>query len=99
MSSDLLTKLLAEIDNTEQLAILLDTHDIVKNGFGSAISPSISASDIEIYNLNNVSMPGFEGHSEFIEELFDGSGVCASSKGTLINALVHDLDGDSLISS
>ena len=43
-------------------------------------------------------MPRFEGHSEFIEELFDGSGVCASSKGTLINALVHDLDGDSLIS-
>lgn len=43
-------------------------------------------------------MPRFEGHSEFIEELFDGSGVCASSKGALINALVHDLDGDSLIS-
>jgi hypothetical protein len=42
-------------------------------------------------------MPRFEGHFEFVEEHFQDFLLVATFKCSLVNFLVHNLDGDALI--
>ena len=83
-------------DQTVQLTVLLDLHDVVEDALESSIGRSVGSSHIEVYDLNDMAVLGLVTRAYFIEESFDDF-LTFSSSPVLSYAFVEDLDGDALV--
>jgi hypothetical protein len=83
-------------DQTVQLTVLLDLHDVVEDALESSIGRSVGSSHIEVYDLNDMAVLGLVTRAYFIEESFDDF-LTFSSSPFLSYAFVEDLDGDALV--
>lgn len=92
-----LWELVGHIDNSEELSILLDFHDVVENAKDFAVSCAVDTPYIEVNNLNYISMPSLKWHFDFIEEHLENLLLISSFKLWLSDFLVHDFYGYSLV--
>lgn len=97
VASSSLTELFSLVDDSKQLAILLDFHDVVQNSLHFAIHCAVDTPHIEVDNLNDISMFGFKGHFQFVEKHLQYLFLITSLQFNFINFLIHDFNGDSLI--
>ena len=95
----LLWELLGLGDKSVKLPVLLDFHDIIQNSLHLAIRGTIDASHIKVDNLNYVSMFSLVRHLHLVQKLLKGLLLVATFGIALFYVLVHDLDGDSLVSN
>ena len=65
-SSNSLVEEFGLFDNSEELSITSDFHDVVEDTSDLAISGAIHSADIEINDLHNMTMPWFDTHSDLI---------------------------------
>ena len=86
-------------DKSVKLSVLLDFHDIIQNSLHLAIRGTIDASHIKVDNLNYVSMFSLVRHLHLVQKLLKGLLLVATFGIALFYVLVHDLDGDSLVSN
>lgn len=86
------------VDETEQLTVLFNFHDVVKDSLNFAIRSAVDPADIEVDDLNYIAMPGFVGHADFVEKHFEDFLFIATLALSFLYFLVHDFDGDSLVS-
>ena len=99
MSRCLLRELFCLGDESVKLSVLLYFHDIIKNALHLTIRGTIDTSDIEVNNLNYVSMLGLVRHLHLIQKLLKGLLLVSALGIALLYVLVHDLDSDSLVSN
>jgi len=84
-------------DETVQLAVLLDFHDVVEYSLYFPVGGAVDASYVEVDYLNNVSMFSLVRHLNFVEEKFQALLLVASFWVGFFNLLIHDLYCYSLI--
>ena len=93
----LLWELLGQVYHAEQLTVLLDFHDVVKDALEFAIGTAVYPSHIEVDYLNHVSMSGLRGHADLIEKNLDHSMFLRAVPGGLVDLVIHDLYGHALV--
>lgn len=93
----LLGELFGEVDDSEQLTVFFNLHDVVKYPAYFTVSGAVDASNIKIDNLNYVSMPGFCGHLDLVQKHVEDFLLVSAVEFGLIDLVVHDLDGHSII--
>lgn len=90
-------ELFGEVDDSEQLSVLFYLHDVVEYPADFTISSAVDASHIKIDNLNYVSMSGFCGHLDLVQKHLEDFLLVSAVEFGLIDLVVHDLDGHSII--
>lgn len=68
------------VDDSEEFSVLFDLHDVVEDAANFPVSGSINAPHIEIDNLNDVFVFGFEAHPDLVQEHFQYFLLVASFK-------------------
>ena len=72
VAGSFLSESLGLVNDSKQLAIFCNFHNVIEYSSDFSVDCTVDASDIEIYNLNNVSMFGLKANLDLIEE--DGEG-------------------------
>ena len=72
VAGSFLSENLRLVYNSKQLAILCNFHNIVKYSSNLSVDCTVYASDIKIYDLNNVSVFGLKANLDLIKK--DGEG-------------------------
>ena len=90
-------ELLCLVDQTEKFTVFFDFHDVVEDAVDFAVGRTVDASDIEVDDLNDVSMFGLVAHLDLVEESLEDLLLIAAFAVGLADLLVHDLDGNTLV--
>ena len=82
---------------SEKFSVLLDLHHVVEDSLYFSVGSTVNATDIEIDDLNYISMFRFERHFHFVEKHLEYFLLIASLEFGLFDLLVHDFDCDALV--
>jgi hypothetical protein len=96
-SSHFFWELLCLVDEAIEFAILFDFHDIVENALDLSVDRAVDPTDIEVNDLNYITMMSIMRHLHLVQKLLEGLQLVPSFALCLLDLLVHYLDGHTFI--
>jgi hypothetical protein len=91
-------ELLGLVDQTVELSVLLNFHDVVEDSLHLAIRRTVDTANIEVSDLNNIAMTCLVRHPHLVEEHLEHLLLVAALAFRLLDLLVHYLDCNALVS-